>query len=443
MVGMSRRVGLSLLISLMAHIGVVGVALVVGGHRLSGPVDVELADLHVQDVKDFPLGAPESGARPKPRSRARPKARAPDVRTDEGTLGSRAGDEEPQRGSSPREDEGGPAPTSDLGAYGPAGSRLTVLFRLDRLRGTDYQAPVDELLLKLPDRRDLLEGTGLDLFADFDALLIATPNPLDPSVTFLAARHHLAESAMKAALTRGARSSDRTLVWRAEGGRLVGERRAHKGAAGPAPRADDRILVLSDPGLAVITPPAYRALLLGPAGSAASDGDVDGGARGADRDGGAAGDGGAARAAAMGWATLLGRIDAEEGLIPPDGIVMVKAADLIKPRGGPAGGLAVLFGMEVPPELAATIGIDESPYLELVGTFKDEAPALRWEERWPTLQRQLRTNPYAILTGFSALVTRATLTREGSTVRLHVAATRDEALRLLTLAVQFLPTRTY
>jgi hypothetical protein len=144
----------------------------------------------------------------------------------------------------------------------------------------------------------------------------------------------------------------------------------------------------------------------------------------------------------MGWATLLGRINAEEGLIPPDGIVMVKAADLIKPRGGSAGG-AVLFGMEVPPELAATIGIDESPYLELAGTFKDEAPALRWEARWPALQRQLRTNAYAILTGFSALVSRATLTREGSTVRLHVAATRDEALRLLTLAVQFLPTRGY
>jgi hypothetical protein len=434
---MFRRLGLPLLISVTAHLAVVGAALVAGGHRLAGPVDIELADVRVQEVKDFPLGAPERGTGPKPRPRARAKARAPEVRTDEGTLGSRAGDEESQRGSAPREDEGGPAPTSDLGAYGPAGSRLTVLFRLDRLRGTDYQAPVDELLLKLPDRRDLLEGTGLDLFADFDALLIATPNPLDPSVTFLAARHHLAEPAMKAALTRGARG-DRTLVWRAEGGRLIGERRGRKGAPGLARRADDRIVVLSDPGLAVITPPAYRALLLGPAASVAA---ADGGEDGGDRDGGVPADGGTGGAAAMGWATLLGRINAEEGLIPPDGIVMVKAADLIKPRGGSSGGLAVLFGMEVPPELAATIGIDESPYLELVGTFKDEASALRWEERWPALQRQLRTNPYAILTGFSALVSRATLTREGTTVRLHVAATRDEALRLLSLAVQFLPTR--
>jgi hypothetical protein len=75
--------------------------------------------------------------------------------------------------------------------------------RLDRLRGTDYAAPVDELLIRLPDRRDFVSGTGLDLFMDFDALLVATPNPLDPSVTFVAVRHHLDDAKVRAALEPG------------------------------------------------------------------------------------------------------------------------------------------------------------------------------------------------------------------------------------------------
>jgi hypothetical protein len=54
-------------------------------------------------------------------------------------------------------------------------------------------AAVDRLLLLLPDRHRLIDGTGLDLYRDFDSLLIATPNPTDDAVTFLAARHHLME----------------------------------------------------------------------------------------------------------------------------------------------------------------------------------------------------------------------------------------------------------
>ena len=57
------------------------------------------------------------------------------------------------------------------------------------------------------------------------------------------------------------------------------------------------------------------------------------------------------------------------------------------------------------------------------------------------LQRKLRTHPYAILTGFSSLVSRATLTREGNTVRLHLTVTHDETVRLLTLALQILASR--
>jgi hypothetical protein len=432
---MGRRLTLGLALSVLAHVGAVVVGLAMGARGLGGPVDVDLADVHIEEVKDFPLGGPPGGD-DKPQARPRAKARAPESKAD-GTLASRASKDEPKPGAPAGNDDVGPAPTSDLGAYGPEGSRVTVLMRLDRLRGTDYQTPVDELLLHLPDRRDLLAGTGLDLFRDFDVLLAATPNPRDPLVTFLAVRHHLAESALKSALGRGAKETDRALVWRRESGRLVGERRARKAAvAGAPPNRDDRLIVLSDPGLAIVTPPAYRDLLVGAGPRAATATTTPDG--GAPPDGGGASGAAIAAAAAGGWATLLWRIDAEQGLMPEDGTVMVKAVDMFKSRAATPDGIPVLFGMEVPPSVSGIIGIDDAPYLDLTADFKTEAPAKHWETQWPVLQRKWRSHPYVVLSGFSTLVGRATLTREGASVRVHLSVTRDETLRLLTLALQVL-----
>src|SRR6185503_14750582 len=186
-----------------------------------------------------PLGRPDSGERERAQARARSRSRGAQSPDEGGTLASRAGKDERTNDSPETEDDAGPAPTSDLGAYGPAGSRLTVLMRLDRLRGTDYAAPVDELLMRLPDRRDFVSGTGLDLFMDFDALLVATPNPLDPTVTFVAVRHHLDDARVRAALNRAAKGSDHTLTWRTQDGRPVAERRAREAGA---PRRDDRLI---------------------------------------------------------------------------------------------------------------------------------------------------------------------------------------------------------
>ena len=432
---MTGRFSLSVALSVLAHVGMVVVVLAVGARGLGGPVDVDLTDVHIQEVKDFPLGGPEGGDRDKPSARPRARPRGPEPAKADGTLAARPGKDEPKPGAPTGDDEAGPAPTSDLGAYGPEGSRVTVLMRLDRVRGTDYQTPVDELLQHLPDRRDLLAGTGLDLFGDFDVLLAATPNPRDPSVTFLAVRHHLSESALRSALGRGAKETDRTLLWRREGGRLIGERRARKTAAATAvPTRDDRLIVLSDPGLAIVTPPAYRDLLVArgtptpPTPGATDGGSVDGDAASAAANATAAG----------GWATLLWRINAEQGLMPEDGLVMLKAVDMFKSRAATPDGMPVLFGMEVPPSVSGVIGVDDAPYLDVLADFKTEAPARHWETQWPVLQRKWRSHPYVVLSGFSALVGRATLTREGSSVRLHLSVSRDETLRLLTLALQVL-----
>jgi hypothetical protein len=187
------------------------------------------------------------------------------------------------------------------------------------------------------------------------------------------------------------------------------------------------------PGLAVVTPPAYRAMLLappassaGPAGSAA--GGPDGGADGG---GGPAGE-------ALGWAPLLSRIGAEEGLMPPDGDLMVSAVDIFKASGVPGEGPHLLYGMEVPPAVSGVVGVDDSPFVDVEGEFQTEEPALHWESEWPSVLARLRGNPIVLLSGFSPLLSRATLIREGRTIRLHVTATRDETLRLLAFALHML-----
>jgi hypothetical protein len=57
------------------------------------------------------------------------------------------------------------------------------------------------------------------------------------------------------------------------------------------------------------------------------------------------------------------------------------------------------------------------------------------------VQRKLRTHPLLVLSGFSSLVTRAQLTREERTVRLHLAVSHDETMRLLAMASRFLTGR--
>jgi hypothetical protein len=446
---MWRRWSLALALSVLAHLGLVIAGLGLGARgRLGGPVDIEITGMRLDELKELPLGGPARGGAPKPPARRRARNHpAPPAAS--GTLVTHA-DDRARAGaaSATDDDDSGPAPTSDLAAYGPPGSRLTVLLRLDRLRGTEYATAVDALLMRLPDRRDLLEGTGLDLFASFDALLIATPHPLDPSVTFLAVRHHVDDAALRAALVRGALATDRVLSWRKEDGRPVGERHARHGAAGSTPGArDERIIVLAAPGLVVVTPPAYRAMLLAPrplppagpdAGSAAHADSPDADAPDADAVDASVVDAGARPVEALGWAQLLSRIGAEEGLMPPTGDLMVSAVDIFKTSGTPGEGPRVLHGLEIPPAVRGLAGIDDGPYVDVEGDFETEEPARHWESEWPAVLGALRTNPYLVLGGFSPLLSRATLTREGRVVHLHLAATHDETLRLLALALRLL-----
>src|SRR5689334_2360978 len=71
---MLRRWGIALVLSIAAHLTVVGgivATLIVSGLTFSAPVDVEITGMRLDEVHDLPLGPPPSaathpGARPRP-----------------------------------------------------------------------------------------------------------------------------------------------------------------------------------------------------------------------------------------------------------------------------------------------------------------------------------------------------------------------------------------
>ncbi|HEX4403438.1 MAG TPA: hypothetical protein VH560_01330 [Polyangia bacterium] len=418
---MLRRWSLGVALSVAAHLAAVGGVVAWSWLRGAAPsaIEIDVAGMRMEELKDLPLGAPPSGAQPA-RARARAPAPASASNEKEGTLATRAEPKPPRAGVDDATDDetSGPGPT-DLRDLGPEGSRFTMLLRVDRLKNTPFAEPVDSLLMRMPDRRDLLEGTGLSLYDDFEALLIATPNPLDYTATFLAARHHVSDAAMRSAIDRGARATDRVMAWRTQDRRPWGERRAR----GPATETRDaRIIVLPAPGLVVVTPPAYRALLLAHRAPVA-DGGVDAG----DVDAGAP---------APSWTALLRRIDDETGLLPADAVAMASAVDLFKRAPGAPPPELLGVELEVPRALTVVLGVAPVPYFEITAAYADEAAARRCEESWPTLQRKLRTNPYLVLGGLSSLAARITATREGATVRLRLTSSTDEAVRVLQVAAR-------
>jgi hypothetical protein len=459
-----RRLLLALTVSLVVHLAVIAIAAGVGLWRtLSLVPSFKVQPIAIDVVKDLPLGAlpdkqPVASEKPsaprvrKPRHHvasahegvtvpAGPDAGAPEPKTDAATVAKSA----PQDGGGSI--DGGRRRPGDLRSNGPDGSRLIALLRLDRLRASPDSestvAAVDRLLSLLPDRHRLVDGSGLDLYRDFDSLLIATPNPSDDAVTFLAARHHLADSAIKAALDRGAKAAHKPIVWRTVAGRPVGIRQQDKGAA--RLDRDDRILALPTPALAIMATPAYAAQMLGQEAPSPSikGGTIDGG--GVDV---RAGGGEMQRSSGRpNWREIAARIEAEDGAMPDDAAFMMTATNLfgapasegyvVPPtRGaGDDSPLQPLGGDTGPPPQSLTLVVGaETPFIEILAEFKNDADADRWERDLPSWQRKIASNPAVFLSGFSSLIGRAQISREGTTLQTRIEVSTAELQRLLNLA---------
>lgn len=457
-----RRAAIALGASLAAHVAVVVAAVAVGlwqGLPLLGQNKLELVSVDVREIKELPLGpppvprsAPEGGGA-KPKRKPRPRVPSPEAALfggrDAGAGDAGAGDAGPGDAGTGVGDaagdlrgygDGGPPRLRDLRSLGPETSRLTALLRLDRLRASP-EAPativaIDGLLKLLPDRRRLIDGTGLDLYRDFDLLLIATPNPVDDAVTFLAARHRLTDDAFKAAMDRAATAQGRAIAWSTEGGRPVGVRKVRAAVPGQRPDRDDRVLLLLARGLAIIAPPAYAALLLPETAVRLGVARPDAGA------GPGAAQVGTARAAT--WRQLVERLDAHAEAMPADAIVMMTAVNLWRRRGGssdpgsaPGAPAAqapqVVLGETLPlPEVLNIVsGVEPTPFLEIGLQMTTGADAEEAERRLPGLKQRALTNPLLLLGGWTAIVARAQIRRLDETVTIRTTAAPQEMRRIL------------
>jgi len=459
-----RRIWLALTVSLAVHLLVVAIAVGVGVWRALSLVPAfKVQSISIDVVKDLPLGAPpeqqagtedEPPARaPRPRHRvaasrdgvsvpSSPDAAVPEPRTDAATS------VRPHDGGGGGGIDGGRSRPGDLRENGPEGSRLIALLRLDRLRASAGSettiAAIDQLLQLLPDRRRLVEGTGLDLYRDFDSLLIATPNPTDDAVTFLAVRHHLTDTALKSGLDRGAKAAHRPIEWQTIGGRPVGIRRQPAGTPQGLDR-DDRILALPQTSLAIMATAAYAAQLLDidslarPSGASS----IDGGAPDAQAASGPQRKPGARSR----WPSIAARIEAEESAVPDEAAFMMMGTGLVAQAGGVTGYVsppARGANDDMPPQpvggelgpvpqvMTLLVGV-ESPFIEVIAEFKSAAETDRWEHDLPAWRRKALTNPVIILSGFASLIGRSELSRDGNTLRLRAGTSTEELQRLLNL----------
>jgi hypothetical protein len=418
------------------------------GWQAARTVDFELVNIHETKVDELPLGPPPPPAGHKEKARASKRAAAKthtegvavavaDAGADagvsprdagDGGAADTAGDALPDGRGEPDADDGGVRRPRDNKITGPAGSRLTALLRLDRLRTAPESAAttaaVDGLLRHLPDRRRLLDGTGLDLYRDFDTLYLATPNPLDDTVTFIVVRHHLSDTAIMTAFARGAEQAGRPLTWNSEAGRPVGIRAAavstSDGGAPSLRRADrdDRIFVLPEKGLVVMAPPAYAPLLLGKRG-----GKVDGGVKPSE----------------LRFRDIVRRIDAEDGATPEDAILVMSATNILGSRTAQralpdsAGGVQIKGpgGLPMPAFVNLVAGVQPQPNVELTASYDQPSEAAAWAAAWPGWKQSLLGSPLLLFSGFSPIVARATLVQDDNAVVLRTHGSNDELRRLL------------
>jgi hypothetical protein len=128
------------------------------------------------------------------------------------------------------------APTSagtaaNLLAYFPPGHLVTALVRFDRLRGTEWAKPAEDLFRPMPDYRVLFGARDADLADKLDTLVVSSPSPRDATATTLVAHTQMTRPEMRDFL------SSSPVVWSATRGGLYGVRRS--------PMQGDKRVVLS------------------------------------------------------------------------------------------------------------------------------------------------------------------------------------------------------
>jgi hypothetical protein len=241
----------AILVSLAAHLILIGPLVPLLSLRLGLKLDPVWLDL------DNTLGAPVPARKevlPPPRPETTPPKKV--RRKVAHKLKSKKKPQRPAAGRPQPSSKALPAPSAaptldpsqvNLHPIAPGQAALMLLVRTDRLRGTPYEASVRQLLAVFYDFKTLLWQGGLDVVNDFDAILIATPNPYRVTQTFVAARHKLDSRPLQEALERSTSVAGKRVGWQASSAGLRGV------IPSPPLLAEDKRFLLLRPGLILLT----------------------------------------------------------------------------------------------------------------------------------------------------------------------------------------------
>lgn len=131
--------------------------------------------------------------------------------------------------------------------YFPRGHVVTVMARLDRLRGTEWAERVETLLKPLPDYRGLVGDADVGLADNFDLLVVSSARPDDAVATTVLVRTRMAPAELRDFIDQ----PDAPVAWSAVKGGALGKR-------GRSPRVfhgDQRVFLSWAPGWMVLTQP--------------------------------------------------------------------------------------------------------------------------------------------------------------------------------------------
>ncbi|HEY2730423.1 MAG TPA: hypothetical protein VGK52_10805 [Polyangia bacterium] len=402
--------GAGVLVSVALH--AVPLAVTLRRAPTSGPVEVTI--LAGAPTVGAELDRASSRAARDHENRSRVPPRAPPRPRSAPRAHPRESEEAPAKSGpkTPPERSDVPAEVTQLVGFGPEGSRLTLFIRLDRLKATPFAQAARDLIVRVPGMSDLLRGTELDLYDAFDTLVIATPDPRSPASTFLAARHHLAEDDMRAALNRGAEAAGQRLAWRVEDGHPIAERRARTdefGSDGSTAAEDDtRLVMMAAPGLVVVAPRAYGSLLTAASAQPAAARDAGGDAE--------------PPAIAFDGLSLRLRLDAQGEALGADDLAIVSGVDLNEPWARQA---LSLGSNEAPHAISVVVQSPGEPSIVVRASLSGEIPAQRWASALPRL-RQRALAAGRELAPWIRVLENASVDRATSIVELRLALSDPE-----------------
>lgn len=146
---------------------------------------------------------------------------------------------------------------ANLLGYAPDGHVVTVLARLDRLRGTEWVEPIEAILKPLPDHDALIGDQPVRITDVFETLVISSPEPNRADATTLVGRSARTPAELRDLLDQPAAR----VLWTPTVGGALGRRQPSKRLI----VGDERVFLAWAPGWTTLARPDDLAGLLQPA----------------------------------------------------------------------------------------------------------------------------------------------------------------------------------